>query len=206
MSDFPLFWTPFSDDIPVVSAWTSRKIGLESMCQKIGFSGPVFRMNQVHGDNIVEIVPDSPRVIDGADALITNHKGLGIVVKTADCVPLMVWNDLGWGAVIHAGRRSTQLEITKKVLLLLEDKTSGQGLYHIWIGPHICARCYEINPETHETFNMLSANQAQIDAVLPPFRVELTVFGGCTAEQTDRFFSYRKEADQAGRMFGFLSL
>lgn len=205
-SDFPLYWSPLLPKLPVISGWTSRKIGLESMGQKLGVSGPIFRMNQVHGDTIVEVSPESPRVIDGADALITRHKGLALVVKTADCVPLMIWNDTGWGAVIHTGRRGTQLEITGKVLRLLEDKTDKQGLYHIWIGPHICAKCYEIDPNTHETFDMLTANQVQIEAVIPESRRRVTVFDGCTAEQTDRFFSYRKESDQAGRMFGLLEI
>ena len=89
-SDFPLYWSPLLPKLPVISGWTSRKIGLESMGQKLGVSGPIFRMNQVHGDTIVEVSPESPRVIDGADALITRHKGLALVVKTADCVPLMI--------------------------------------------------------------------------------------------------------------------
>lgn len=205
-SDFPLYWSPLLPEAPVLTGWTSRKIGLESMCQKLGVNGPVFRMNQVHGDNIVEITPDSPRVIDGADALVTNHKGLAIVVKTADCVPIIVWNDQGWGAVVHAGRRGTQIGIIKKTLRLLEEKTQRQGQYYIWIGPHICAKCYEINPDTHETFDLLSANQAQIAEAIPASRLLVTVFDGCTACNTDRFFSYRKEADQSGRMFGLLVL
>lgn len=202
----PLYWSSLLPQAPILTAWTSRKIGLESMCQKLNFNGPVFRMNQVHGTNIVEINPDSPRVIDGADALVTQFKGLGLVVKTADCVPLMIWNDVGWGAVVHAGRRGTQQGITLQTLKWIEHQTHATGRYQVWIGPHICAQCYEINPDTHETYDMLSENRRQIMAALPANRVQIEVFDGCTAQELDRFFSYRKEADQAGRMFGLLVL
>jgi YfiH family protein len=63
-------------------------------------------MNQVHGTSIRQIGPDhehqtSVKEIDG---IWTNHPGVVLVAKTADCAPLLLWSrEAGIVAALHCG-------------------------------------------------------------------------------------------------------
>jgi len=65
-------------------------------------TGPVQFMNQVHGDDVVEVktLIDDPT----CDALITTVPGIALAVMVADCIPLLLSSSGVVGAV-HVGRR-----------------------------------------------------------------------------------------------------
>ena len=41
--------------------------------------------NQVHGTQIVQVEKNSPSLVDECDGLITEKRGLGLLIKHADC-------------------------------------------------------------------------------------------------------------------------
>lgn len=81
---------------------------------------PVLYAQQIHG-NVSYVygahdgVPPGPHLVGACDALITAERGVGLVVRTADCLPVAV---VGGGvvAMIHAGWRGLAADILGRVV------------------------------------------------------------------------------------------
>lgn len=162
----------------------------------------VVRMNQTHSNRWVD-VSNLTRVsgektgineftVTDVDALITRGAQI-LVVKTADCLPAMIWHPSGYRAAIHAGRKGTELGIVKKVAKHLVSVCGSRHPFGVWFGPRICAGCYQIDPVHEIYFDLALHNTMQLDAVFGRNNYTLIDTKYCTACQNDIFFSYRKE-------------
>ncbi len=91
-------------------------------------------LKQIHSDLAVE-------ASDGfaADAHYTFEPRLGLVIQTADCVPILLYRE-GCVASVHAGWRGIASNIIAKTILPL-----GLGDWTAVIGPHI--HNYEVGQE-----------------------------------------------------------
>ena len=107
---------------------------------------------QVHGTSIVRVGADtrgagwdSPStVIPDADALWTDEPDVGLVVLTADCVPLLLADPRGGRiAVVHAGWRGLVAGVVGSAV---EELGSPETLA-AFIGPAIGPCCYEVGPD-----------------------------------------------------------
>jgi hypothetical protein len=79
-----------------------------------------------------------------ADALITQEKGLGLFLLTADCLPLVLVDSAeSIIALVHASRQTASLGLPAKVLRVLIDQF-GQKAENIQaiFGPSIAAESY----------------------------------------------------------------
>lgn len=150
-----------------------------------------------------------------ADAAWTDQPGVVCTVMTADCLPVFFANPKeGKIAVAHAGWRGLAqgvLENTLKALDCPADQVS------VWLGPAIGPDVFEVGDEVKEAF------VSQLDQTDTAFTrnergrwladiyllarlrlqqqgVQLISGGGfCTYSDSDRFFSYRRQAI-TGRM------
>ncbi len=115
-------------------------------------------MQQVHGDNVVVVDKNSPNIIPNCDGLITNDPDATLVVRTADCLPISIVDENKKViALIHAGWRGLQKEITKKAVSILINKfKSDPKNLKIKIGPHICQRHYEVNDDVASKFSEIT--------------------------------------------------
>ncbi|MGH2793395.1 MAG: peptidoglycan editing factor PgeF [Actinomycetota bacterium] len=107
---------------------------------------------QVHGTRIVKVDGgvrgagwDSPaHVIPDADALWTDEPDVGLVVLTADCVPILLADrDAGRIAVVHSGWRGL-------VAGIIEESVGAVGnpdALVAFIGPAVGPCCYEVGEE-----------------------------------------------------------
>jgi YfiH family protein len=110
--------------------------------------GEIQFMQQTHGDTVA--------VVDGvvnpepqADALVTAESGITLAVLVADCIPLLLWDDIEQiVAVVHVGRRGLLNGIALRTLTVMNSIGAKriQGL----LGPSICGRCYEVGDEIYE--------------------------------------------------------
>ncbi len=99
--------------------------------------------------------------IAGADALITAIPRQYLLVRTADCYPVLLKDAQNRAvAAIHSGREGTRLNITGKTVRLLEERfgIAAKDLL-AYIGPGICARHYEVDAATWEEFNTSLSRQ-----------------------------------------------
>jgi len=103
---------------------------------------------QIHSD-IIKVVDESMRgsEIQDCDALITNCKNIPLLIRTADCVPVVLYDQCRRVvANIHAGRVGTQKGIVKKTVEMMQKEFGSIPSDIIAaIGPHICGKCYEVD-------------------------------------------------------------
>ena len=153
------------------------------------------------------------------DAVITNLKGVCVAIKTADCVPVLLYDHKRKVvAAVHAGWRGTAQNIVLKTIqkMVAEFGTEPSDLF-AGIGPAISPEVYEVGEEVWKQFNatfysetnpaktgkrLLSlwrANfQQLIVAGIPENQIEIARI--CTFSEPDRFFSARRDGLKTGRM------
>ena len=163
-------------------------------------TGPIQFMNQVHGDEVVEVksIGDDPT----CDALITSEPGIALAVMVADCIPLLLSSSTVVGAV-HVGRRGLMNSVAVKAVDAM--RTLGADQIHAQLGPSICGRCYEVPQELadevvakHPAASSLTNNLTPaLD--LPRALIADLVASGVTYEasaictlENDEYFSYRR--------------
>lgn len=102
-------------------------------------------LNQVHGEKV--LIAEKPGFIGDADALITGNVGLPLIIRTADCVPILYACKTAVAAA-HAGWRGTAADISVKTLLELCNfaNVTPQQVF-VAIGPAIGACCYDVGQE-----------------------------------------------------------
>ena len=163
-------------------------------------TGPVQFMNQVHGDEVVEVksLIDDPT----ADAIITTVPGIALAVMVADCIPLLLSSTTVVSAV-HVGRRGLMNSVAIKAVEAMQ--ALGAGQIHAQLGASICGRCYEVPQELadeviakHPVASSLTNNLTPaLD--LPRALIADLVASGVTYEaspictlENDEYFSYRR--------------
>lgn len=110
-------------------------------------------MRQLHSDVVHRIDVPPAAKLEG-DALMTDVPGLLLVIRTADCLPVLVVDEPhGAVAAVHCGWRGTERRILEKAVRDM-GKAYGSdpaGLKAA-LGPCIGAACYEVGDEVREGF------------------------------------------------------
>ena len=141
---------PGSKDLSV-----NVKKNLEIVKKKISNSAKnIFLLNQIHSNKLVYIdnnykLTKKPK----ADAVITNQKNLPIAVLTADCVPILIYdNKKRIIAAIHAGWKGAFKGIIDKVIRFMVKKGCSLKNITAVIGPSISVKNYEVKDDFMKKF------------------------------------------------------
>ena len=158
------------------------------------------------------------RIYPECDALVTNTPGVGLMIFTADCTPILL-HDPVTGAVgaAHAGWRGTAAKIAAKTV---EAMTRHYGCrpenIRAAIGPNIAQCCFQTDGEVPaamqaafgadagrfirqdgskyyvnlKALNALSLQQAGVDSI--------EISDDCTACMPQRYWSHRYTGGQRG--------
>ena len=115
----------------------------------------ILLVNQTHSQKYIYINNSnkikSKRV--KADAIITNQKKLPIAILTADCVPILIYDDaLKIIAAIHAGWRGAYKGIINNVIKFMIKKGSKIENIHAAIGPSISQKNYNVKKDFLKRF------------------------------------------------------
>lgn len=189
----------------------------EILAERIGFDvNNLVLTRQTHSD-IVRVVTKSDacgldhHAYPECDALITNDTGCALVVFTADCTPILLW-DCVTGAVgaVHAGWRGTVSDIAgKTVSKMASEFGCDPKNIRAAIGPNIGFCCFETDRdvpdaviaqfgENAEKFIVESNGKFHVDLkavnalALRRAGVEnIAISEECTMCQPDRFWSHR---------------
>ena len=116
----------------------------------------VATLNQVHGNTVVAIRRDTAPPSEGCsgDALVSDDPDVGVAVRAADCVPLLLADpETGAVAAVHAGWRGTAASTSVSAVetLMRECGAKPDDLIAA-IGPSIGACCYEVGSELVDAF------------------------------------------------------
>jgi YfiH family protein len=190
-----------------------------------GFDGKrLFTATQVHGARVALVVDGSlpERVaVAEADALVSAVPGAVLGVLTADCVPILIADDDGRVAAVHAGWRGTRAGVATAAVEALVFLGARREAMRAALGPSICARCYEVGEEVAlELERVAPGSVARSDGAKPHVDLrranqELLVAAGvprghidaappCTRCEPERFFSYRRDGANIGQQLSFI--
>lgn len=118
--------------------------------------------HQVHGTEVRRIGKDFLRLgdeekaqhLEGVDAVMTDVRQLCIGVSTADCIPILLYDeDHQAVCAIHAGWRGTVARIAMKAIETM-SRAYGTDAAHLKaiVGPGISLDSFEVGDEVYEQF------------------------------------------------------
>lgn len=110
-------------------------------------------MHQLHSD-IVRRLDGAPEKKLEGDALMTNVPGLLLVIRTADCLPVLLIDEEDRAvAAIHCGWRGTEERILEKAAKAMTGAYGSKPAALLAaLGPCIGPACYEVGPEIRVRF------------------------------------------------------
>ena len=152
---------------------------------------------QIHGAGIAAVETRDTARVSGVDALITDDPAVCLGIYVADCGPVWLVDPVRRAiGCIHSGKKGTQLGI---VPASIEAMVKNYGCVRADIvaqlGPCIRPPNYE---EDFAAEIIRQCREAGLSSVHD--------CGSCTAADSDRYYSYRREKGQTGRMLALLAL
>ncbi|MBD3806511.1 peptidoglycan editing factor PgeF [Sulfuricurvum sp.] len=197
------------------------------LAQSLGYDRHLLvHMRQIHSDHIT-IIDDSHNfdTPPQCDALITDRKRTPLMVMSADCTPILLY-DPAHNAIgaVHAGRAGALNAILPKTINAMHQAFGSQKEdMKIVLGPSIHRCCYEINESiANETEakgypNALRKEEGKVfldvNAILLQQLHEIEIMSDqievidhCTSCRCDEYFSYRADHQHTGRIAGVILL
>lgn len=192
----------------------------------------ILYLHQVHSDIVRFIVnnPESDRAGEEwqGDALVTTLPRLFLVIKSADCLPVLLVDEKRRAiAAVHCGWRGTLLGVLRKAVSVMKGRfgSSPQDILAS-LGPAIGARCYEVGEDVRQLFlarafpaflfrkvpghpgkycfDLRGANRLQLreEGMLDKKIFSVDICTHCDP----RFPSFRRDREKTGRMLSFIGL
>jgi YfiH family protein len=167
------------------------------------------RGRQVHGTVVRRLGPGAAPARESlleADGHATALPGLGVMVLTADCLPVAL-GSAGAVAMLHAGWRGLAGGVLEEGVRAMRDLDAGDDIVAV-IGPGAGVCCYEVGAEVYVALGSGDGAAGHIDLhaiarerLLAAGVSQVHDLGICTI--CDRaFFSHRREGARAGRQAG----
>jgi len=184
---------------------------------------------QVHG---VEVVTQ-PQPVPGqswiaqADAMVTDQPGMPLVMRYADCTPILLHDPvMRVIGIAHAGWRGTVQGIASRTVQTMTGQYGCQPHdIRAGIGPSIGPDCYQVGEEVvtateayfGDTDGLIRRHPADNSAYLDLWAANaldlrragiqhIETAGICTMKHTQDFYSHRGEHGQTGRFAAVIVL
>ncbi len=187
----------------------------------------MFSAKQIHSDTVEAVTESDLGRKFECDGFVTNEKGLLLTVKVADCVPILLYDEVGIIGAVHAGWRGTVSGIAVNAVKKMIDLGASAENIKAAIGPCIHPCCYEVDvpfvnsvKEAKYGSELLryitpSDKKDKFYADLPSMNIHLLLSVGvkninvcknCTSCHSDIFFSHRASHGKRGLMMGGIVL
>ena len=197
----------------------------------------VVQPHQVHGCVIREVTnPNTTREeLEGVDALMTDVPGVAISVRTADCIPVLLYDPVHRAiAAVHDGWRGTVQRLSQKVIAEMQHRygTVPSDLKAV-IGPGIGPESFQVGQEVVDEFASAGFPMEQIlkdcgpkaptaqnpmagglhidlwranEWLLQEVGVKSIQIASICTYKNDRYFSARREGTKCGRIINCIKL
>lgn len=188
-------------------------------------------LRQMHSAYGMEVLAENIKTIKSfrieGDYIITQMQRVGIGVMTADCLPIILFDNFNKVvAVVHAGwKGSAQSVAAKAVEAMQQMYNTDLEQLRIFFGPSAKVCCYQVQPDfskeleafdfADELFRKNSEGQLYFDLTLfnkiqlermgikkEAFRLQYNICTVCDPS----FFSYRRQGAKAGRQMTVVCL
>ena len=178
---------------------------------------------QTHSDIVRKVTGSDARGLDHrnypeSDALITNDEGCALVVFTADCTPILLYDSVtGAVGAVHAGWRGTAADIAGKTVEAMQREFgSCPDNIRAAIGPNIGMCCFETDADVPnaifeaygreaERFIRKNGEKFYVDlksvnalALHRAGVINIEISDDCTMCAPDRFWSHRITGTERG--------
>jgi YfiH family protein len=185
------------------------------------------RPRQVHGCRVVAVRACREQPAPEADGVVSDEPGVPVGVVTADCLPILLASRSGRAvSALHAGWRGLAGGIVAVGVEALRERAGAEELVAV-VGPHIRACCYEVDAPVVEALRLQFGRD--VKRALRPTRpghayldlgalatraleragVDRARVGNipdaCTRCDPERFHSYRRDGERAGRLVHFVA-
>jgi polyphenol oxidase len=175
--------------------------------------GELATAKQIHSDRVLLV--ESPGPQGEGDALVSNQPGIGLAIRTADCLPILIADPRHRAvAAIHAGWRGVLSEIAPNAVQVMHEQfgTAPEDVI-VAIGPGIGKCCFEVGPEVSVQFGLSSRTKVDLVETMcrqlgrnGVSRGQISASGFCTVCNPELFESYRRDREAAGRMVAMIML
>jgi polyphenol oxidase len=187
--------------------------------------------NQRHTANVQRVGrAERGQVFTGYDILITDEPGVPLLLRYADCTPVLVCDRKHHAfAVVHSGWRGTvQRAAAAAVHALTATYGSRADELIAAVGPSIGPCCYEVGDDVVDAVTAAYGGAiGEVDGLLPRAATgrhhfdlwaanrrclveagvrTVEVAGLCTACHVDEFYSYRAEKGKTGHFGAVMAL
>ena len=191
----------------------------ETLRRACGVRGPVpiLAPRQVHGGTVLAVdgrTDARALAATPADGLWTEGAGTLLLVRTADCVPVLLASGDGTRvAAVHAGWRGVLAGVVAHALAAFEARGARAAVAAI--GPCISTERFEVGPEVAQAFRDAGLGAAVRECPAARPHVDLGAAVGvelerggiayvdrsllCTWEGDDEFWSHRRDVTHGGR-------
>ncbi len=210
----------------LVHGFTTRELGddISKIAKELDVSEEkIVTVKQIHSNRVL-VFPFLKN--SEADAMSTHQSGLFIGIRTADCVPLLIYDpQKKVCAAVHAGWRGLIGGVIENTIQqLCQELSSHPKSLVVALGPALCPGCFEIGPEVKDRFvekfgTRLIISSGETDRSFLDLReacrlvlLDAGVLGEniehlsyCNFCQPDLFYSYRR-GDKLGRQLALIGL
>jgi YfiH family protein len=182
------------------------------LCKQIGLHSEPHWLRQVHGAYVKSIEAPFEESVE-ADASLTTLKHEACIVRTADCLPILLCDQAGaMVAAIHAGWKGLVAKVIESTIAKMP--VAPENLM-AWLGPAISQKHFEVGAEVYEIFgpsyhSAFIASQRAGHFMADIYQLATIqllalgvqqIFGGDFCTYSDpRFYSYRRDKGLTGRM------
>ena len=175
--------------------------------------------HQVHGVEVRRIDCPQQEIIEGVDAVMTDVPRLCIGVSTADCIPILLYDEVHHAVcAVHAGWRGTVKRIVHAAIHAMHDTYGTEPLQlKAVIGPGISLESFEVGDEVFRQFAEAGFDMTVISRKYSKWHIDLPMCnrlqleevgvrdiwlsGICTFQQHQDYFSARRLGINSGRIF-----
>ncbi len=123
-------------------------------------------VNQIHSAEVL-VIDDAKKIhgkqnLPKADAIVTNLPSLVIAIVTADCSPILLYeNNAKIIAAVHSGWRGARSDIILNAIIAMEKLGADRSSIVANIGPMIHQKSYEVGQEFYDEFLAAEKSNAQ---------------------------------------------
>lgn len=191
----------------------------------LGLKHGIHGASQVHEAQCHWCEGEGQQHVTHADILLTAEAGAAVAVRVADCVPILLADPVQQVvAAVHAGWRGTVDGAVSAAIAAMQERGSQTAHILASIGPCIGPCCFEIDGGTAARLRasvaggeaaVQEAEVCHADLALLN-RLQLLQAGvqeasienlsRCTRCHPEKFFSYRRDRGETGRMLGIVAL
>ena len=175
--------------------------------------------DQVHSNRVQFITEGG--TYPSTDGLVTKVPGLTLAIQVADCAAVLLWDkENNVIAALHAGWRGAVGNIIPRGVQKMKAHGADPSKIKAFVSPCISAKNFEVGMEVAEQFpsqfvNDIDFEKPHVDLKnfikhqltndgIPDNQIEIRE--ECTISEAGKFYSYRREGNQSGRMLALIQI